>query len=140
MRLFFSSLFVCFIFFHQLSFGQTRLIIEDIKNNEGKILISVFESKKGFPDDPDESTQNFVINAKKGKISLELEKIKSDEFAVAVVHDENDNGEMDTNAFGMPQEGYGMSNLEKKLRTKPKYKNYAVASSQPEVKVKILYP
>jgi uncharacterized protein (DUF2141 family) len=29
---------------------------------------------------------------------------------VASYHDENDNGKLDTNAFGLPTEGYGFSN------------------------------
>jgi uncharacterized protein (DUF2141 family) len=28
-------------------------------------------------------------------------------YAIAVIHDENRNGELDTNMFGIPKEGYG---------------------------------
>ncbi len=31
-------------------------------------------------------------------------------YALALLHDENGNGEMDSNFLGLPQEGYGFSN------------------------------
>jgi uncharacterized protein (DUF2141 family) len=32
------------------------------------------------------------------------------EYSVAVIHDENNNGKLDTNIFGIPTEAYGFSN------------------------------
>ncbi|GEA12408.1 DUF2141 domain-containing protein [Alteromonas sp. KUL49] len=32
------------------------------------------------------------------------------EYALRYFHDENDNGQMETNMFGIPTEGYGFSN------------------------------
>lgn len=37
-------------------------------------------------------------------------------YAVKVIHDENDNGKLDTNFMGMPTEGYGFSNDPKVMR------------------------
>jgi uncharacterized protein (DUF2141 family) len=31
-------------------------------------------------------------------------------YALAVIHDENRNGQLDTNRLGIPKEGYGFSN------------------------------
>jgi uncharacterized protein (DUF2141 family) len=33
--------------------------------------------------------------------------IKPGKYAIAVIHDENCNGKLDTNMFGIPKEGYG---------------------------------
>jgi uncharacterized protein (DUF2141 family) len=38
------------------------------------------------------------------------------EYAVQVLHDENDNGKLDTNFMGMPTEGYGFSNNPQVMR------------------------
>ena len=37
-------------------------------------------------------------------------------YAAKVMHDENDNGKLDTNFMGMPIEGYGFSNNPQLLR------------------------
>ncbi|WP_437577199.1 DUF2141 domain-containing protein [Sorangium sp. So ce887] len=40
-------------------------------------------------------------------------------YAVAVLHDENKNGKMDTNVLGMPIEGYGVSNNKTRALSAP---------------------
>lgn len=47
-------------------------------------------------------------------------------YAVMVTHDENGNGRMDTNAIGMPLEGYGFSNNPNVMR-KPTWEEAAFA-------------
>jgi uncharacterized protein (DUF2141 family) len=39
--------------------------------------------------------------------SFEFSDIKPGKYAIAVIHDENCNGKLDTNMFGIPKEGYG---------------------------------
>jgi uncharacterized protein (DUF2141 family) len=39
--------------------------------------------------------------------SFEFSDIKPGKYAIAVIHDENCNGELDSNLFGIPTEGYG---------------------------------
>jgi uncharacterized protein (DUF2141 family) len=41
--------------------------------------------------------------------SFEFSDIKPGKYAIAVIHDENCNGKLDTNMFGIPKEGYGFS-------------------------------
>jgi uncharacterized protein (DUF2141 family) len=37
---------------------------------------------------------------------FEFSDIKPGNYAIAVIHDENRNGELDTNMFGIPKEGW----------------------------------
>jgi uncharacterized protein (DUF2141 family) len=46
-------------------------------------------------------------------------------YAVAVLHDENENGKMDFNFLGMPLEGYGFSNDASALFGPPSFANAA---------------
>lgn len=41
--------------------------------------------------------------------SFEFSDIKPGKYAIVVIHDENRNGELDTNLFGIPTEGHGFS-------------------------------
>ena len=38
-----------------------------------------------------------------------------------MIHDENMNGKLDTNRFGVPSEGYGFSNRARALLTAPSF-------------------
>ena len=44
-------------------------------------------------------------------------------YAVSIFHDENDNGKLDTNFFGIPKEDYGCSNDAKGFMGPPKWKD-----------------
>jgi uncharacterized protein (DUF2141 family) len=41
--------------------------------------------------------------------SFEFSDILPGKYAIAVIHDENYNGKLDSNMFGIPKEGYGFS-------------------------------
>ena len=48
------------------------------------------------------------LKAKKGKVEHTF-TIKPGSYAIGVIHDENNNGELDYNFLGIPKEGYGFS-------------------------------
>ena len=52
---------------------------------------------------------------------LILTNIGPGEYVLAIIHDENNNSELDSNAFGMPVEGYGFSGLDKPLFGAPNF-------------------
>ena len=52
-----------------------------------------------------------------------LEEIPEGEYAIAVFHDENTNGKLDTNFLGIPKEQYGFSNHAKGQMKPPKFED-----------------
>jgi uncharacterized protein (DUF2141 family) len=80
----------------------------NISNNTGLSPVRFFESKV--------SLVNFKIRIQdydntnnRKDASFEFSDIKPGKYAIAVIHDENCNGKLDTNMFGIPKEGYGFS-------------------------------
>ena len=47
---------------------------------------------------------------KNGKVAITFKNVEPGEYAIMVVHDENNNNSMDFDSNGMPAESYGMSN------------------------------
>jgi uncharacterized protein (DUF2141 family) len=47
--------------------------------------------------------------AKAGEVTISFENVAAGTFAVMVMHDANDNKQMDMEANGMPKENYGTS-------------------------------
>ncbi|MBD8525771.1 DUF2141 domain-containing protein [Pseudomarimonas arenosa] len=43
-------------------------------------------------------------------VELRFENLPAGRYALRLMHDENDNGKLDTNFLGMPEEAYGYSN------------------------------
>ena len=48
--------------------------------------------------------------AKSGEVQVSFENISPGDYAISVMHDANENNELDSNAFGIPKEGFGFSN------------------------------
>jgi uncharacterized protein (DUF2141 family) len=67
--------------------------------------------------------------------------IASGTYALAVIHDENSNGKLDTNWLGIPTEGYGFSNDAKALLGAPSFAaaNFAYDGRNLELTSRLLY-
>lgn len=50
------------------------------------------------------------IKPQGNSIQAQFNGLKPGKYAVAVYHDENNNGDLDTNLVGIPNEAYGFSN------------------------------
>jgi len=85
--------------------------ILDIRNSTGTIDCALFESPVGFPIEFLHSATNImIIKIRKTEARCDFEDIPPGTYAIAVIHDENMNGKLDTNWLGIPTEGYGFSN------------------------------
>jgi uncharacterized protein (DUF2141 family) len=62
-----------------------------------------------------------AINIRKSQARCDFEDIPPGTYAIAVVHDENMNGKLDTNLLGIPTEGYAFSNDAKGLLGAPSF-------------------
>jgi uncharacterized protein (DUF2141 family) len=83
----------------------------NIRNSTGTVDCALFESPAGFPTEALRSATNvMVIKVRQTQARCDFEDIPPGTYALAVFHDENMNGTLDTNRLGIPTEGYGFSN------------------------------
>lgn len=100
-----SSLFLSFAHAHA---ATVMFEIEGIKNDAGKIYISLFKGKDNYKKGIAEAAQ--IVSPKKGTKQVVFEELSEGEYAIKYFHDENNDRKLDTNIFGSPTEGYGFSN------------------------------
>ncbi|RDK05708.1 hypothetical protein DN412_35505 [Cupriavidus lacunae] len=82
-----------------------------IRSSTGMVACTLFESPVGFPADYLHSARNIMsVRVKNNQAQCNFEGIPPGTYAIAVAHDENMNGKLDTNGLGIPTEGYGFSN------------------------------
>ena len=67
------------------------------------------------------STKNGLWVFRKARARCDFEEVPPGTYAMAVVHDENMNGKLDTGLLGIPTEGYGFSNDAKALFSAPSF-------------------
>lgn len=83
------------------------MALEGLRSGKGQILVCVTRLPQYFPDctkDPDK--RHFAVPAKGGPVVLGA--MAPGHYAIAIIHDENGNGKLDTFA-GIPREGVGFS-------------------------------
>jgi uncharacterized protein (DUF2141 family) len=94
----------------------------NIRNSTGTVDCALFDSPEGFPIEVLRSATNvMVIKVRNTEARCDFEDIPPGTYALAVIHDENMNGKLDTNWLGIPIEGYGFSNDAKGLFGAPSY-------------------
>ena len=54
-------------------------------------------------------------------VTLSFENVTAGTYAVSCLHDENNNRKLDKNFFGVPTEGYGVSNNKTYAMSSPKW-------------------
>ena len=132
------------IFFSQVSVaqqGKLTIRVSGLRSDKGEVLFSLFSSSDGFPDSPTKSTVIAKARINNGIAEVSIPDLKAGNYAVAVLHDENSNGKMDTNLVGIPKEGYGASRDAKGFMGPPKYEDARFSMKEPaqEISIKINY-
>ncbi len=82
--------------------------VTDVKHTEGKLLIGVFNQKDGFPREITKAMVRAKVDP--AKPTHTFKNLPRGNYAVVVIHDRNNSGQLDRNLFGMPQEPVGLSN------------------------------
>jgi uncharacterized protein (DUF2141 family) len=89
--------------------ARVEVSVGKFRSTSGVLACRLYASGEGFPMDPQGGVEQRVP-VREQAASCSFEGVAPGTYAVAVVHDENDNGKLDTNFFGAPTEGYGVSN------------------------------
>jgi len=117
-----------------------KIELNGIRNSKGHVLVSLFSSKAGWPDSPDASFRKLRIPAQKNSMNLIFNGIPPGKYAIAIIHDENDNLSLDTGLFGIPKEGFCFSNDAMGTFGPPSYESASFdAKANTPVKMKISY-
>lgn len=89
--------------------GNLILNISGFENNEGSVRIALANSKEEYQT-KGKAFRAAIVPIKDEKSQFIFEELPFGIYAIKIFHDENDNGELDTNFLGIPTENYGFSN------------------------------
>ncbi len=83
------------------------VVIKNVKEPKGKVSVALFNREDDFMG---KSLVSQSTVAKSGEVQITFENVIPGDYAISVMHDANENNELDSNAFGIPKEGFGFSN------------------------------
>jgi uncharacterized protein (DUF2141 family) len=111
--------------------------VAGLKKQSGKICASLFSKSQGFPSDSEKALQSQCIEVTEAPQKLTFKELKPGNYAVALIHDANGDGILNSNSFGIPTEGFGFSNNPLVLTGPPKFQDSAVFLAGPNTDIEI---
>jgi len=118
--------------------SQVTVDISGFRNDRGNLLLSLFRSEDGFPEDPSKACRTLKAAASAKGVTAVWTGIPYGTYAVAALHDENGNGKLDRGWFGIPKEGTGASNNPNPKRRAPRFHEAKVTVDKDRVRLSIL--
>lgn len=113
-RLMFALLFAaapCFA-------ADLTINIDGVASADGQVMVALFNSADTFLAKP---VRAVAAPAHEGTVQLQVAGLPAGDYAFAVYHDANGNGQLDRNSVGMPTEDYAFSNNAFGKRGAPSY-------------------
>lgn len=116
-----------FVFYISNLLAPATLTVEvsGIPNGDGNIRVGVYKDAENFGH-PTKVYKSKIVKAKAGKVVFSIPFESGEKIAMALYHDENKNGELDKNLFGVPTEVYGFSNNARGTFSAPSFEEAAL--------------
>ena len=89
--------------------GNLTIVITGFENDDGEVLIAVSNSRENYESN-DTAFVGVKVKIENKNAEYTLEELPFGEYAIKLFHDENLDGELDSNFLGIPTEDYGFSN------------------------------
>lgn len=104
--------------------------ITDLRSSKGVVRACMTRDPNRFPDCRDgDVTYRTVVKAD-DTVRFNFTSVKPGRYAIALLHDENNNGKADVALLMMPKEGYGFSRDAKVRLGPPKFRDAAFIVSE----------
>jgi len=121
------------------STGKLIVDISGFPSSDGFAMVALNnseESYKGGEDTAVAKTKTLVVDR---KVQAIFTNLPYGWYGVSIYHDENNNGEMDKNAMGIPKEAYAFSNNAKGFFGKPAFKKvkFEMNSAEKQIAIKM---
>lgn len=91
------------------NFGDLTLVITGFENNDGSVRVALSDSKEDYKAEG-KAYRTAIESIQKMSAQCKFTLLPFGTYAIKTYHDENGNGELDTNFLGIPSENYGFSN------------------------------
>ena len=89
--------------------GNLTIVVTGFENDDGEVLIAVSNSRETYESN-DSAFVGVKVKIENKKAEYTFEELPFGEYAIKLFHDENMDGELDSNFLGIPTEDYGFSN------------------------------
>lgn len=129
----FISLAIAILFISNITqANKLDIKITGLKSNDGYIRLAIYDKAKDFPKNG-EYYKLYKIKISNKTSKLTINNLPAGDYAIAIMHDKNNNKKMDKNMMGIPKEGFGFSNNPKIVFKEPSFNECKISmTNQPQ--------
>lgn len=117
--------------------SKLEIQINQAESDKGMIRVLIFSKEAGFPDQPTKALKSLSLTPKNKSGILTVSDLPSGKYAISVIHDEDNDGKLTTNAVGYPTEKFGFSNNPKVYFSPPSFEKAAFELKSESKKIEI---
>lgn len=120
------------VVFNSIAQGRIEVKVKNITSQKGSIRVGLFNNEKDFLKN---AMEGKVVEVSGSSAVVVFENVPEGFYALSVIHDENNNGELDTNFMGIPREGFAFGNNEMGTFGPPSFQKagFSLKSTQPVI-------
>ena len=113
--------------------ASIKVTVDAIESTEGTVVFMLFDQEEGFPREVAKAWKIGKVRPQGKKAEYTFSEVPYGTYAIAIFHDEDDDGEISTNFMGLPQERVGATNM--RSLGKPGFRKCQVVIDQPTVTI-----
>jgi uncharacterized protein (DUF2141 family) len=102
--------------------NKVMIYVTGMQSGQGSINVAIYREKDAFPEKGKQFSGK-IVTTDQDITHVEFADLEPGKYAVAVFHDENNNGKLDKNRFGIPTESYGFSNNARGIFSAPSFED-----------------
>jgi uncharacterized protein (DUF2141 family) len=115
--------------------------ITKLRNSDGMVQITLYDNEDEYLTTDSETARIVRVDIEDDKATCVFAGVKPGKYAVALMHDEDNDGEMKKSLIGIPKEGIGMSNNAKLTFGPPKWEDavFDVGDEDVSLEIALMY-
>ncbi|SHN63965.1 DUF2141 domain-containing protein [Erythrobacter sanguineus] len=110
--------------------GEVVITVTDLRSTKGVVRACMTTREDIFPKCIKDPGSHRTVVPAGDKIEIRFTGVKPGNYAIALLHDENDNGKADRAMGMMPKEGYGFSRDAPVRMAPPKFRDAVFAQDE----------
>jgi uncharacterized protein (DUF2141 family) len=121
--------------------GNLTVMVDGFRNKNGQVCASLYSRSNGFPMQQNRADSIKCVRINKITSGIKFDNLTPGSYAVAIFHDANSDGKLNTGLFGIPSEGLGCSRNPKGGVGAPSFQDAAilVVGSSDVIQVQLRY-
>lgn len=117
--------------------SSLTVAIDGLRNQNGQVCLSLFSQAEGFPGRSDRAITVECIQTNEASRGVTFRNLNLGSYAVALYHDANADGRLNTGFFGIPTEGFGFSRNPQISTGAPRFQDTALRLTSPSTSIQI---